>query len=130
MPPGRLPDCSRRSVSGSSSALLADTVLTHGGEATGVIPHALVERETAGRRPARGGLNARARGPHGVRRVVALPGGVGTLEELFEVYTWAQLGLHRRPCALVNVAGFHDGVAAFLDHAVDERFNGRSTGRC
>ena len=50
------------------------------------------------------------------------PGGLGTLEELFEVYTWSQLGLHRKPCALLNVEGYYDGVGAFLDHAVSERF--------
>jgi uncharacterized protein (TIGR00730 family) len=53
---------------------------------------------------------------------VALPGGIGTLEELFEVYTWAQLGLHSKPCAILNVAGYFDGIAAFLGHAVEERF--------
>ncbi|HEY7077273.1 MAG TPA: TIGR00730 family Rossman fold protein, partial [Solirubrobacteraceae bacterium] len=53
---------------------------------------------------------------------VALPGGVGTLEELVEVYTWSQLGLHRKPLGLLNVSGYYDGLAAFLDHAVRERF--------
>jgi uncharacterized protein (TIGR00730 family) len=53
---------------------------------------------------------------------IALPGGIGTLEELFEVYTWTQLGLHRKPCALLNVEGYFDGIAGFLDHAVSERF--------
>jgi uncharacterized protein (TIGR00730 family) len=53
---------------------------------------------------------------------IALPGGIGTIEELFEVYTWAQLGLHRKPCALLNVEGYYDGVADFLSHAVRERF--------
>ena len=53
---------------------------------------------------------------------VALPGGVGTLEELFEVYTWNQLGLHAKPLGLFNVRGYFDGLARFLDHAVAERF--------
>ena len=53
---------------------------------------------------------------------VALPGGVGTLEELFEVYTWNQLGLHAKPLGLFNVRGYFDGLVRFLDHAVAERF--------
>ena len=53
---------------------------------------------------------------------VALPGGVGTLEELFEVYTWNQLGLHAKPLGLLNVRGYFDGLARFLDHATAERF--------
>src|ERR671919_2286118 len=53
---------------------------------------------------------------------VALPGGLGTVEELFEVYTWSQLGLHRKPCALLDVDGYYDGIASFLAHAVQERF--------
>ena len=53
---------------------------------------------------------------------IALPGGLGTFEEMFEVLTWAQLGFHRKPCGILNIAGFYDGLAAFLDHAVTERF--------
>jgi uncharacterized protein (TIGR00730 family) len=53
---------------------------------------------------------------------VAIPGGAGTLEEFFEVWTWAQLGIHCKPCGLLNVAGYFDGLLTFLDHAVDERF--------
>jgi len=53
---------------------------------------------------------------------IALPGGLGTLEELFEVLSWAQLGLHAKPCGLLNVGGYYDDLKAFLDGAVSERF--------
>jgi len=53
---------------------------------------------------------------------IAMPGGVGTFEEFFEVVTWTQLGLHRKPCALLNVAGFYAPLAAFIDQAVSEGF--------
>jgi uncharacterized protein (TIGR00730 family) len=108
-------------------ATLADTTLAEGGEVTGVIPRALVEREIA-----HNGLSdLRVVGSMHERKAlmadlsdafVALPGGLGTLEELLEVYTWAQLGLHRKPCALLDVDGYYAGVAEFLSHAVKERF--------
>jgi uncharacterized protein (TIGR00730 family) len=106
---------------------LADAVLAEGGEIIGVIPRALVDREIAHRDVP----DMRVVGSMHERKAlmaeladafIALPGGLGTLEELFEVYTWAQLGLHRKPCALLNVAGYYDGVAEFLAHAVEERF--------
>jgi uncharacterized protein (TIGR00730 family) len=53
---------------------------------------------------------------------VALPGGIGTLEELIEVYTWSQLGIHEKACGVLNVRGYYDGLATFLDHAVHEGF--------
>jgi hypothetical protein len=53
---------------------------------------------------------------------VAVPGGIGTLEELIEVYTWSQLGLHEKPCGVLNVDGFYDALAAWLDHAVAQGF--------
>jgi hypothetical protein len=53
---------------------------------------------------------------------VALPGGVGTLEELFEVFTWAQLGLHTKPCGVLNVEGYYNSLIDFLRHTVDQRF--------
>jgi hypothetical protein len=53
---------------------------------------------------------------------VVLPGGLGTMEEFFEIWTWGQLGLHRKPYGLLNVAGYYDGLLAFLDHAVQQRF--------
>jgi uncharacterized protein (TIGR00730 family) len=53
---------------------------------------------------------------------IALPGGIGTLEEFFEVLSWAQLGLHEKPCGLLNVAGYYDPLIAFLDRAVSQDF--------
>jgi uncharacterized protein (TIGR00730 family) len=53
---------------------------------------------------------------------IALPGGLGTFEEFFEVLTWAQLGMHRKPCGLLNVCGYYEPLMAFLDHAVTQRF--------
>jgi uncharacterized protein (TIGR00730 family) len=106
--------------------VLADAVLAEGGEITGVIPRALVDREIAHR-----DVDLRVVGSMHERKAlmaelsdafVALPGGIGTLEELFEVYTWAQLGLHRKPCAILNTEGYFDGITAFLSHAVEERF--------
>ena len=106
---------------------LADAVLAEGGQITGVIPRSLMEREIAHRDVS----DMRVVGSMHERKAlmaeladafVALPGGIGTLEELFEVYTWAQLGLHRKPCALLNVEGYYDAIADFLAQAVAERF--------
>ena len=60
---------------------------------------------------------------------IALPGGWGTLEEFFEVLTWAQLGLHQKPCGLLNVRGFFDGLLSFIDHWIDERSSDTRTDR-
>ena len=106
---------------------LADAVLGHGGEITGVIPQALVDREIAHR----GVRDMRVVDSMHERKAlmaeladgfVALPGGIGTLEELFEVFTWSQLGLHDKPFGLLDVEGYYEGLAGFLDHAVRERF--------
>jgi uncharacterized protein (TIGR00730 family) len=106
---------------------LADAVLAEGGEAIGVIPQALVDKEIGHR-----GLDdLRVVASMHERKAlmadlsdafVALPGGLGTLEELFEVYTWSQLGLHQKPCGLLDVDGYYAGIAEFLGHAVEERF--------
>ena len=106
---------------------LADAVLAEGGEIIGVIPRSLVEREIAHRdvsdmRVVASMHERKALMAELADAFVALPGGIGTLEELFEVYTWAQLGLHRKPCALLNVEGYYDGIDEFLSHAVAERF--------
>ena len=106
---------------------VADAVLDAGGDAIGVIPQALVEREIAHR----GLSDLRVVGSMHERKAlmadladgfVALPGGMGTLEELFEVYTWTQLGLHSKPLGLLDVRSYYAHLAAFLDHAVAERF--------
>jgi uncharacterized protein (TIGR00730 family) len=106
---------------------LADAMLARGGEITGVIPRALMDREIGHRRVEdlrvvesmheRKALMAEL-----ADGFVALPGGIGTLEELVEVFTWSQLGLHQKPCGLLDVEGYYDAIAAFLDHAVRERF--------
>ena len=106
---------------------VADAVLAGGGRATGVIPQALVDREIA-----HGGLtDLRVVGSMHERKAlmselsdgfVAMPGGLGTLEEIFEVWTWAQLGHHEKPCAFLNVDGFYDGLIAFLDGVVARGF--------
>jgi len=107
--------------------IVADAVQSSGGEVIGVIPRALVEKEVAHKKLAdlrivetmhqRKALMAELSDGF-----IALPGGIGTLEELFEVWTWAQLGDHDKPCALLDVNGFYQGLAAFLDHVVAEAF--------
>jgi uncharacterized protein (TIGR00730 family) len=107
--------------------VLADSVLRHGGEAIGVIPEPLVAREVAHR----GLTELRVVGSMHERKAtmaslvdgfIALPGGLGTLEETFEVLTWAQLGIHAKPVGALNVGGYWDGLRRLIAHAVDERF--------
>lgn len=107
--------------------LLADAVLDAGGQVTGVIPHALTIQEIAHPRV----TDLRIVGSMHERKAlmaelsdafIALPGGYGTLEEFCEVVTWAQLGLHRKPCGMLNVAGFYDPLLAQLDRQVTEGF--------
>ncbi|CAN0409921.1 unnamed protein product [Phaeothamnion confervicola] len=106
---------------------LADAMLQAGGEVVGVIPQHLVAKEVAHR-----GVTAlhivdtmhqrKAMMNELSDAFIALPGGYGTLEEFFEILTWSQLGIHRKPSGLLNVAGYYDGLLAMLDHAVDEGF--------
>ena len=107
--------------------VVADAALAAGGEVVGVIPEALVAKEVAHT----GLSDLRVVGSMHERKAlmsdlsdafVALPGGWGTLEEFFEVLTWAQLGLHRKPCGLLNTLGYFDGLLAFLSHTIDEGF--------
>lgn len=107
--------------------VIADEVLRLGGEATGVIPQALLAREI---------------GHEGLTRMfvvkdmherkammsnlsdgfIAMPGGMGTLEELFEMVTWSQIGIHNKPVGLLNVGGFYEGLVRFVHHLHDEGF--------
>lgn len=106
---------------------MADAVLAAGGAVTGVMPEALVAKEVA-----HAGLTELhvVRSMHERKALmadladafVAMPGGWGTLDELFEILTWAQLGLHRKPCAVLNIRGYFDPLLAFLDHSVREGF--------
>lgn len=106
---------------------LANAALAAGAKVTGVIPHALVAREQG-----HGGLDELivVDSMHERKRLmaehsdafVALPGGIGTFEELFETWTWLQLGYHAKPVGVLNVAGYYDGLLAFLDHGVARGF--------
>jgi len=107
--------------------VLADAALAAGGEVIGVMPRALIDREIGhdGLSELRivGSMHERkALMAEQADAFVALPGGAGTLEELIEVYTWSQLGLHRKPMGVLNVGGYYDALAAQLDHAVGEGF--------
>jgi uncharacterized protein (TIGR00730 family) len=107
--------------------VLADAVLQTGGEVVGVIPQAMVERELAQMNLTRLEVvdtmhQRKARMADLADGFTALPGGFGTADELFEILTWAQLGLHAKPVGLLNVAGFFSPVLAWLDHAVREDF--------
>ncbi len=107
--------------------VVAGSGMAAGAEVIGVIPQQLQQRELAHE----GLSELRVVGSMHERKAlmaelsvafVALPGGIGTLEELIEMMTWAQLGLHTKPCALLNVAGYYDPLVAFLDGAVREGF--------
>lgn len=107
--------------------VLADAVLAAGGEVVGVIPQALVDHEVAHHGLTElvitGSMHERkAEMARRADAFAALPGGVGTLEELFEVWTWSQLGIFEKPCGLLNVAGYYDQLAGFLDHMATEKF--------
>ncbi len=106
---------------------VADAVLAGGGKVIGVIPRQLVEREVA-----HTGLSElvvvetmhqrKTRMFELSDAFVALPGGFGTMDEMFEMLTWAQLGLHRYPCAFLNVRGYYNALRGMVDHMVDEGF--------
>ncbi len=106
---------------------IADTVLAAGGSVVGVMPRGLVEREVAHEQltelvitdsmhERKSIMAERADG------FMAMPGGIGTLEELFEIWTWQQLGMHDKPCGLLNVGGYYNELIGFLDHATAQGF--------
>jgi uncharacterized protein (TIGR00730 family) len=106
---------------------VADAALAAGGDVVGVIPEQIFALEVGHR----GVGDLRVVGSMHERKAlmaelsdafIALPGGIGTFEELFEIYTWAQLGLHDKPLGLLDVAGYYRPLAAMLDHAVAQRF--------
>ena len=111
----------------SCMGAVARAVRRGGGRTIGVIPQMLVDIEiadtesdelivTTDMRERKGLMDAKS------DAFLVLPGGIGTLEELFEIWTWAQLGLHRKPCGVLNVNGYFDGLIDFLDHAVASGF--------
>lgn len=107
--------------------VVANEMLERGRHVVGVIPSALFEHEVAHRGVSElvevGSMHERKAKMAELADVfVALPGGLGTLEELFEALTWTQLAIHAKPCALLDVDGYFGRLLAFLDHAVEERF--------
>lgn len=107
--------------------MVADRVLELGGRVIGVIPEALAHKEVAHQQltelqVTRSMHERKTRMAELSDGFVALPGGIGTLEELFEIWTWAQLGFHAKPCGILNAGGYYDLLIRFLDHVMDEQF--------
>ena len=106
---------------------VAQSVLDHGGHVTGIIPQQLIQKEAAHR-----GIQdlivvasmhqRKAQMADLSDGFIALPGGIGTLEGFFEILTWGQVGIHAKPCGVLNTAGYFDALTSFLDHAVREGF--------
>lgn len=107
--------------------VLGDTAVAAGGQVVGVTPRRLIEKEVVHRgltelRVVETMLERKALMAELSDVFIALPGGLGTLDELFEMLTWSQLGIHRKPCALLDVDDYYGKLAEFLDHAVAQRF--------
>ena len=115
---------------GSHAGLMgavADAALAAGGKVIGVIPDALVSREVAHRglselQVVRSMHERKGRMNELAEAFVALPGGIGTLDEIIEMFTWTQLGIHRKPCAFLNIDGYYDSLLAFLRTMVAQGF--------
>jgi len=106
---------------------IAKSVLENGGKVIGIIPKSLVGKEVALTEL----TDLRIVNTMHERKIlmtelsdgfIAMPGGFGTLEEIFEIITWAQLGFHNKPCSLLNINGYYDHLLKFLDHTVDQHF--------
>jgi uncharacterized protein (TIGR00730 family) len=109
--------------------IVADATLAAGGRVVGIIPQALVDKEWAHDRCSElhvvGTMHERKRMmAERADAFMALPGGIGTFEEFFEVWTWRQLGYHNKPVGLLNMNGFYDGLLAFMNSVVQHQFMG------
>lgn len=106
---------------------LADAVLQNGGKVTGIIPEDLMRKEVAHDKLTNlqvvSSMHERKAAMADISDgFIALPGGLGTMEELFEMLTWAQLGFHRKPIGMLNICGYYNYLSTFLDHTVEEQF--------
>ena len=106
---------------------VADAALANDGEVIGVLPKGLSDKERAHQGLSRLHVvdsmhDRKALMEEMSDAFIALPGGMGTLEEFAEIFTWAQLGLHRKPCGLLNVAGYFDALIEFFDHSLEQGF--------
>lgn len=106
---------------------IANAVLEEGGDVIGIIPKGLFEKEVAHTdvtelREVDSMHERKALMADLSDGFIALPGGLGTIEEIFEIITWSQLGMHQKPCGLLNVCHYYDKLIGFLDHAVSEQF--------
>ncbi len=112
---------------GGLMGIVADATLQAGGQVIGIIPQALVDREWAHRDCTELHIvdtmhERKSMMAERSDAFLAMPGGIGTLEELFEVWTWQQLGYHNKPLGLLNIAGYYDGLLQFMDHSVTQGF--------
>ncbi len=107
--------------------IIADEVMSAGGAVVGIIPESLDKKEVGHRAITElrvvGSMHERkAQMAELADGFIAMPGGIGTFEEFFEILTWAQLGFHEKPCAILNIAGYYDGLLTLCDNAVNEGF--------
>ena len=107
--------------------VLADAVMAHGGTVIGIIPQALLDKEVGHREVSeliivKDMHERKLQMAERADAFIALPGGIGTLEELFETFTWLQLGFHKKPIGLLDVDGYYQQLRSFLQHMVDQNF--------